>query len=144
MPKTFPLEIVTPEKPILKEDVEFLVVPAAEGELGILPGHIPLLAQLKEGELRFTQAGQERTFVISGGFLEVHQNHASVFAETAEMAEEINAERARAALERAKEQLRRKEKEVDLMAAQADLRRAAIRLKVAEQGRRKSLPKGKR
>ncbi|MBI3292092.1 MAG: F0F1 ATP synthase subunit epsilon, partial [Elusimicrobia bacterium] len=122
---TFPLEIVTPEKVALRAAVEFLVVPAYEGELGILPGHAPLLAQLQPGVLRITQVGAVTPFAISGGFVEVTPRRVAVFAETAEMAEEIDVERARLAAERARAQLAAKAgEEVDIAQAQAALRRA--------------------
>lgn len=130
--KTFLLEIVTPEQITFSDQVQFLAAPSYEGELGVLPGHTPLLSQLKAGLLRFKQADRQETVVISGGFLEVHPDHVVVLAETAELAEEIDAERARQAAERAKSQLTSAGKGPDLAVAEAALRRALIRLRAAE------------
>lgn len=141
MMKTFPLEIVTPEKVTLQAEVEFLVVPAFEGELGVLPGHTPLLAQLQPGVLRITQAGSITPFAISGGFVEVTPQRVAVFAETAEMAEEIDIERARFAAERARSRLTAPADEVDLAHVEAALRRALVRLKAAELSQRGISPR---
>lgn len=128
------LEILTPERTVLESPrVEFVVFPALEGEMGILPGHLPLLAQLREGELRIHEGGEVRHFAVSGGFAQVSSDKISVFAETAEMAEEIDAEQARQALEKARARLVQKELDpLTLAQAEAAARRAAARLKVAE------------
>src|SRR5258708_3905082 len=96
------LEVITPEKLALKDDVDFVVLPAYEGECGILPGHTHFLAQLVPGSLRIKKGDDVQHFAISGGFGEVHPDRVSVFAETAEMATDIDAERARLAMDRAK------------------------------------------
>lgn len=132
MTKKISLEIITPEKLALKEDADFIVLPAYEGEMGILPGHTHLLTQLAAGELRVKQEGALRFFAVSGGFVEVHPDKVQVFAETAELAEEIDAERARLAAQKAKTQLTQAATQQDLAAAQAALRRALIRLRVSE------------
>lgn len=128
------LEILTPESTVLESpQVEFVVLPAFEGEMGILPGHLPILVQLKEGELRIHQGGEVKYFAVSGGFAQVSSGKISVFAETAEMAEEIDAEQARQALEKARAQLVQKGMDpLTLAQAEAAARRAAVRLKVAE------------
>lgn len=128
------LEILTPENTVLESpQVEFVVLPAFEGEMGILPGHLPILVQLKEGELRIHQGGEVKSFAVSGGFAQVSSGKISVFAETAEMAEEIDAEQARQALEKARAQLVQKGMDpLTLAQAEAAARRAAVRLKVAE------------
>ena len=138
--KTFLLEIVTPERVTFKDQVEFLAAPSYDGELGVLPGHIPLLSELKTGLLRFKKEGEQETVAISGGFLEVHPDHVVVLAETAELAEEIDAERARQAAERAKSQLAAAGKGPDFAIAEAALRRALIRLRAAERIQRKPRP----
>ena len=131
--KTIALEMTTPEKVALQARAEFVVLPAYEGEMGILPGHAAFLVQLKPGEVRVTEAGQVRRFAVSGGFAEVKDDKVSLFAETAEMAEGIDAERARQALEKAKAELVRKDIDpLTLAAAEAAMRRAQVRLKVAE------------
>src|SRR6266849_1601060 len=102
---TIAVDIMTPERLLMQTEAESIVVPAAEGELGILPHHAPLLAQLQPGEIRLRRGGNVELFAVSGGFIEVESNKVSIFAETAEMAHEIDVERARQAAERAKAQM---------------------------------------
>jgi F-type H+-transporting ATPase subunit epsilon len=135
-----PLRVVTPEKIAWEGYVDSLTVPAWEGSLGILPGHAPLLAQLREGVARARSGDEERLLAISGGFVEVFDGKASLFAETAELAEEIDAERARQAAERAKKALKSPAADVSDEQAAAALRRAMVRLRVAELSR----PRGAR
>src|ERR1051325_9104145 len=97
-----PVDIVTPEKVVLQKQVDSIVIPALDGELGILPHHAPLLAQLQPGEIRLKSGETTELFAVSGGFVEVKNNHVSVFAETAEAAQDIDVERAKQAAERAK------------------------------------------
>src|SRR5258708_5714981 len=100
--KHLTLELVTPEKVAWSASADFVVLPAANGEMGVLPGHMPFLVQLSEGEVRVTDKGAVKSFAVSGGFAEIKDDVIALFAETAEMSGEINAERARQALERAK------------------------------------------
>lgn len=138
MAKTLQFEMTTPEKVALQATAEFVVLPAFEGEMGILPNHAPFLVELVPGEVRVTQGAEVKRFAVSGGFAEVKDNKVSLFAETAEMAEAIDAERARQALERAKAEVVRKDLDpLQLMQAEAAIRRAAVRLKV---GLRKHQP----
>ncbi len=138
MTKTLTLEMVTPEKVAWSSSAEFVVLPALEGEMGILPGHKPFLVQLKPGEVRVTADGTKRHFAVSGGFAEVKNNKVSLFAETAEMAEHIDAERAHQALEKAKAEVATRDLDpMQLAAAEAAIRRAQVRLKVAELRRAK-------
>ena len=134
---TFLLEIVTPERVTFKDQVEFLAVPAYNGELGVLPGHTPLLAQLVTGLLRFKKGDLQEAVAISGGFLEVLPDQVAVFAETAELAEEIDTERARQSAERAKSVLALGSRTADLETAQAALLRALIRLRAVERIQRR-------
>ncbi len=138
MAKTFRFELVTPEKAQGAFEAEFAAIPAHEGEMGVLPGHESYLAMLKPGEVRVTvPGGGVRRYAVSGGFAEVTPKGVDLFAETAEMADEIDAERARAALERSKAELARKTLDpMTLAQAEAAFQRAAIRLKVAELARR--------
>lgn len=132
MSKTLTLEMTTPEKVAQSGPAEFVVLPAFEGEMGVLPGHAPFLVQLKAGEVRVTENGQVRRFAISGGFVEIKDDKVALFAETAELADQIDAERARQALERAKAELQRKDVDpLTLAAAEAALRRAQVRMFVA-------------
>jgi F-type H+-transporting ATPase subunit epsilon len=117
-----PLRVVTPEKLAWEGEVDALTVPAWEGSLGILPGHAPLLAQLKEGVIRMRNGGEER--FLAG--------RASLFAETAEMAGDVDLERARQAAERARQALRAASSEADDERAAAALRRALARLRAAD------------
>lgn len=130
-----PLRIVTPEKVAWEGTVDSLTVPAWEGGLGILPGHAPLLAQMKEGVVRIREKGEERLLAVSGGFVEVLDGKVSLFAETAELAGEIDAERARQSAEAAKKSLKTPAAGVLDEQALASLRRAMARLRVAELSR---------
>ena len=138
MAKTIELEMVTPERVALRGSADFVVLPALEGEMGILPGHEPFWVELKAGELRVSQGEEVRRFAIAGGFAEIARDRASVFAETAEMAEEIDAEAARQELEKARTETARKDIDpLTLAAAEAAIRLAAVKLRVAElRGRR--------
>ncbi len=143
MPKELTLELVTPEKVALRATADFVVLPAYEGEMGVLPGHIPFLAMLKPGEVRVRRGEELQSFAVAGGFAEIQGDKVSIFAETAEMAGEIDMERARQSLERAKaERLRRDIDPITLAAAEAAMRRAQVRLRVAELKGRRHRPQG--
>ncbi len=143
MPKRIPLSIVTPERVAWEGEVDALVVPAHEGQLGILPGHAPLLAHLQPGTVIIrTEKEEPRLLAVSGGFVEVFNGRVSLFAETAEMADEIDAERARQAAERAKAQLKHRQADKLDLQAQAALERALARLRASEAvSRRRSTPR---
>jgi len=132
MSDTLTLELVTPEKVALTETAKMVVLPAFEGEMGVLPGHEPFMVQLMPGEVRVETDGESHRLAISGGFAEILNNKVSVFAETAEMAQEIDAERAKQALEKAKEELRRKNVDsLTLAQAEASIKRAQVRIKIS-------------
>ena len=114
--------------------------PALTGELGILPSHAPLLTTLVPGEIRVTKDGDETFMVVSGGFLEVIGNRVTILADTAEQADEIDIERAEAALERAQERAESAASDMDLERALASMRRSAARLGVARRRRRRQRP----
>jgi F-type H+-transporting ATPase subunit epsilon len=127
------LEIVTAERVVYSGDVDVVVAPGAEGQLGILPHHAPLMTLLQAGELRARRGEQEDVMAISGGFLEVRPDRVIVLADHAERAEEIDIERAEAARKRAEERLRdSKGVGFDQARAEAALRRALNRIAVAE------------
>ena len=126
------LEVVTPERLAFTEQADFIVLPGLEGEIGVLSGHAPFLTQLTAGELRVKRGANTELFAISGGFAEVLRNRVCVFAETAEMQGEINAERARLAAERARQDIHQAVNPIDLEQAQAALRRALLRLRISE------------
>src|ERR1700690_3142209 len=115
------VDILTPERNVLQAQADSVVVPAADGELGILSHHAPLVAQLEPGEIRLRTGNEIQLFAVSGGFVEVQNNHVVVMAETAEMAHEIDVERARQAAERAKAALRAPIGTADFALAEAAL-----------------------
>lgn len=131
------VDILTPERQVVHSQADSVVVPAADGELGILSHHAPLVAELQAGQIRMRTGDDVQYFAVSGGFVEVQNNHVVVMAETAEMAHEIDVERARQAVERAKAELRTPGT-VDMALVEAALRRALARLHVAEGIRRHS------
>jgi F-type H+-transporting ATPase subunit epsilon len=131
------LTITTPERTVLAEKpVESVVIPAAGGEMGILPGHAPFVVQLKEGVMHYTEGRHKELFSVLSGFAEIYHDKVLVLAEAAELAKEVNEERARQAFQKAKETLAMHGADLDLDEATAALRRAAVRLKVAEIRRR--------
>ena len=100
------LEIVTPEARVYSDTIETVVIPTTTGEVGILPGHIPLLTQIEHGELRVTKDGQTSLLAVSGGFAEVEGDHVHVLAEHAITLEKIDEQAVVEALKRAEEQLK--------------------------------------
>lgn len=133
MSKRISLDVVTPDGVAVSRDVDMVVAPGIEGDLGVLPGHLPLMTRLRTGILRFYDEETEHILAVSEGYLEVTPYKVIVLAEAAEMPEEIDVERALAAKRRAEERLARAmSSRADLTAAQASLQRAIIRLRVAE------------
>ncbi len=134
------LELVAPAGPVFEGDVEMVVLPAVTGELGILPQHAPLVAQLSIGRLRVLKAGGDWiTFAVAEGFAKVQFNKVIVLADAAEEASQIDAERAKKSIERATQRLEMhrqgavpEDEDVDPYREQLALRRARNRLKVAE------------
>ena len=131
LPSALRLEIVTPDHSLVAEQVQEIVAPAAEGSLGVLPGHTPLLATLSTGELWYRKGGQRFYLSIVGGFIEVLPETVTVLAQIAERAEDIDVARAQRAKQRAEERLAKAGAEVDVQRAQASLVRATVRLQVA-------------
>ena len=131
-------EVVTAERTVFDNQVDMVVAPGIEGQLGILPNHAPLITALTFGELVIHRQGQEDEFIaIGGGFLEVGADHVTILADSAERADEIDTERAQEAQLRAEELMAQKHREdVDFARAEAALRRSVIRLKVAKRKRR--------
>lgn len=128
MSGTFSLSIVSPEGNVLKEDVEFVVLPGGSGELGILPNHAPLISGLDVGVIRYTLNGAVKRAAIAGGFVEVVDNVATVLADTAELGAVIDLDRAVEAKERALKRLSVQSAEIDVRRAEYALRRAAARI----------------
>ncbi len=131
------LEIVTPEKRAYSDDVDSVVLPGSEGELGILPHHAPLISQLGVGELRIRKGGTEESFAIVGGFVQVRPDRVVVMAETADLAAEIDLEKAEEARRDAERALEAGFVEpADLAQARAALQAALVRIRVAERRHR--------
>ncbi len=135
------LDVVTAERVVFSDEVDVIVAPGIEGQLGILPHHAPLMTMLKPGELLVRKDGEEFSLVITGGFLEVRPDRVIVLADAAERVEEIDIARAEEAKRRAQEQLRERPSEVDTARAQAALLRALARLEVVQRRRRRR-PRG--
>lgn len=142
MPKTLTVELVTPEKVALSQSADFVALPAFEGEMGVMPGHEPFLVQLGSGEVRVRLGRETSSFAVSGGFAEILKDKVSVFAETADMASEIDAERARQDLEKARAEARGAAADpMTLAQAEAHLRQAQARVRVAQlRGRKGAKP----
>jgi len=139
---TIRLDIVTPEKIIYSDDVQTVVAPGIEGDLGILPNHTPLITTLRPGALMVRKDGEDLHLAILGGFLEVRPNRVIILADAAERHEEIDKEEAEEAKRQAAQRLSCKETNVDMASAEAQLRHALVRLKVVEKNtkREKSYP----
>jgi F-type H+-transporting ATPase subunit epsilon len=128
------LEVITPERLVLREQVDEVVVPGLTGELGILPDHTPLISQLKTGVLSYRQGNQNRRMHVSGGFIEVASDNVSILSDVAEKPEEIDVERAQRAKERAERRLASRGEDTDFDRAELKLQRALVRLQVGERG----------
>ena len=131
------LEIVTPERLAYSDEVDSVVLPGSEGEMGVLPHHAPLVSTLGIGELRIRKGGAEESFAIVGGFVQVRPDKVVVMAETADMASEIDLEKAQEARREAERALESGYHEAaDLAAARAALQQALLRIRVAERRHR--------
>jgi F-type H+-transporting ATPase subunit epsilon len=131
------IDIVTAERIVYSAEVDAVIAPGVEGQLGILPHHAPLMTILQAGELVVRKGGQEEIMAISGGFLEVRPDHVIVLADQAERAEEIDVARAEEARKRAEKRLAdRHAGGLDAARAETALRRALVRLSVAEKIKR--------
>lgn len=129
------LEVVTPEKYVVDEEVQIAVLPGSLGEFGVLIGHTPFLTTLKTGIMHFTDAkGTQRFVFVSGGFAEALPDKVTVLAESAERREDIDLERAKAAMQRAQERLAKatQAEDIDFNRASAALQRALYRIKLCE------------
>ena len=132
MAEKIQLEVVTPERSVLAEPVDMVTVPGLGGELGILPGHTPLISQLQTGVLTYVQDGKNNQLHVSGGFVEVRDDHVSVLAEVAERPDEIDAARAKLSRDKLEKQLNAwSGSEEDLELAKAKLDRSMVRLQLA-------------
>ncbi len=130
-------EIVTAERVVYSDEVDIVVAPGIEGQLGILPHHASLMTMLQPGELMVRKGTEEQSMFVSGGFLEVRGDMVVVLADAAERADEIDTARAEAAKRRAEERIGQYPAHMDHARAEAALLRSLMRLKVAEKGRKK-------
>jgi len=131
MAETFQLEVTTPERMVIREQVEEAQIPLRSGYIGVLPGHAPLLGEVQAGAVSFRAGRRTAHIAVSGGFAEVLPRQTKVLVETAERAEEIDVARAEAARQRAEQRLRRPDPDTDILRATAALQRALARLQVA-------------
>ncbi len=132
MPGQLQLEVVTPERRVLSEAVNTVTVPGRGGEMGILPGHAPLISELQAGVLSYTEDGSTFKLHVSGGFVEVNDDRVAVLAEVAERPEEIDAARARLSRDHTEKRLSSwSGSEEDFEKARAKLERSMVRLKLA-------------
>jgi F-type H+-transporting ATPase subunit epsilon len=130
MADTIQLEIVTPERLVVNEAVDYIEIPGKTGYLGVLPGHAPLISELAAGELSYRMGNQTKRVAVAWGFAEVLQSKITILAETAEKAEEIDTARAEAAKKKAEAELQKAGPEGNAE-AEAALQRATARLDVA-------------
>ncbi|QJT09935.1 F0F1 ATP synthase subunit epsilon [Oceanidesulfovibrio marinus] len=131
MEKSLQLEIVTPDKLVLSESVDYVGAPGQLGEFGVLPNHIPFLSALSVGNLYYKKDGKTKYVFVAGGFADVSSNKITILAEAAEKAEDIDVERARKAKERAEARLAKAADQIAYARAQVALQRALSRMKAA-------------
>jgi F-type H+-transporting ATPase subunit epsilon len=125
-------EVVTPDRKLLSAEADVVVLPGVEGQFGVLANHVPFLSALDIGEMYYRDGAKTEFLSVSGGFAEVTGKKVTIVAESAEMGREIDIERARMALERAEKRLAAaKTENIDYVRAEAALRRAMMRMKVA-------------
>ena len=132
---TMRLEIITAERQVYADDVEMVVAPGMEGQLGILAHHAPLMTALQPGEILIRKDGEDTYLAVTGGFMEVIGNTVTILADAAEHSEEIDEERAQAAVDRAREEQSQQGVGLQLERVAASLRRAEVRLNVARRRR---------
>ncbi len=129
--KNITVEIVTPERVVFSEPVDFVVVPGIEGYLGVLPMHAPIVSGLNIGVLKVISGGKETKMAVSGGFMEVNNDKVVILADSAERSDEIDIARAKAARDRAEQRLTNRTHDIDIVRAELALRRAIARIKAA-------------
>ena len=127
---TMTLEIITAERQLYGDEVEMVVAPGVDGQLGILPRHAPLMTMLRPGELLIRKDGADTYLIVTGGFMEVIGNKVTILADAAERSEEIDEARAATAMERARERIASHPSELELQRALTAFRRAQVRLNV--------------
>jgi F-type H+-transporting ATPase subunit epsilon len=132
MADSFQLEIVTPEKLVIRDNAEEAQIPGKNGYIGVLPGHAPLITELGAGEISYRSGGQVHRFATAWGFAEVLPDRVTVLAETVEPAEQIDVTRAQQDLAKAKEELKSAQTEEDVSNDLGKVRRAQAQIEVAE------------
>ncbi len=135
MANTLKIEIVTPDRKVLSEEVDYVGAPGILGEFGILPSHVPFLSALGIGNLYYKQNGKAYYVFVAGGFAEVNNNKVTILAEVAEKASEIDTARAQKAIERAEERVAKAKEKIDAARNQAALRRAITRISCQTSGK---------
>jgi F-type H+-transporting ATPase subunit epsilon len=140
LPTKLTLEIVTPDRALLREEVDEVVVPGSQGEFGVLPGHTPLLSTLKVGELWYRQGQEKHYLAIAFGFVEVLPDRVTVLAQVGERAQEIDVQRAERAKQRAEQRLAQAQPHLtqidfDIERARIALMKSLVRLQVASRAR---------
>lgn len=130
--KTLHLEVITPDAAVLHEDVDFVLVRALDGDLGIMPNHAPLIASLSIWPLCYDKGGKRQCVTVASGFLEVHDNTVTVITPASEKPEDIDVARAQSAKKRAEDRLAAHAADLDVTRAEAALQRALRRLDAAE------------
>ena len=133
-PDNLAFEIVTPERLVLAEEVDEVVLPSVEGYMGVRPGHTPLLARLEVGEIAYRIGTKEKYLAVSGGFAEVLRSGVSILAETCESAEQIDVERANRAKERAEARFKADASESEFKRTEISLKKAISRIRVHQRG----------
>ena len=134
------VEIITAEREVYSDDVDVLTAPGAEGELGILPNHAPLMTALQPGEIMLRKDGEETYLAVTGGFMEVIANRVMILADACERDDEIDEQRAQVAVQRAQERLANRTTDLDLERAVAAVRRAEVRVRIARRRRPRATP----
>ncbi len=132
MVNSFQLELVTPEKLVVRDSAEEIQIPGRNGYIGVLPGHAPLITELGAGEISYRSSGQLRRFSMAWGFAEILPDRVTVLAETVEPAEEIDVSRAQQSLAKAEELLKTAQSESEFAVATDKIKRAEARLEVAQ------------
>lgn len=138
MAETFQLEIVTPDRAVVRDVAEEMQIPGKNGYLGILPGHAPLISELAVGEISYRKGNETHYISVAWGFAEVLPDKVTILAESAERAEDIDVQRAEEARQRAEAYLKSSKTDVDFPRALAALQRAEVRLQVASRAGVKS------
>lgn len=130
--KTVTVNIVTPDGPVYDAEVEMIIAKTTSGEIGVLPGHIPMVAPLAIGVVKLKREGRQEVVAVSGGFIEVRPEKVSILAPSAEVADSIDVQRAKEAVKRAESHIQAKQDNDDFQRAQLALKRALNRINAHE------------